>query len=79
VYAEEFLAKSLDAQPVAESKRILEIRAEAQELFHIVCFTFTDYIVLRKIFTIFLAHCFVDCATVGRIIPLSLYSSACCF
>jgi hypothetical protein len=34
VYAEEFLAKSLNAQPEAVSKRLEQDRAEAQEIFH---------------------------------------------
>lgn len=34
VYAEDFLAKSLNAQPEAVSKRLEQDRAEAQELFH---------------------------------------------
>mmetsp|Transcript_116521 Transcript_116521/g.228626 ORF Transcript_116521/g.228626 Transcript_116521/m.228626 type:complete len:690 (+) Transcript_116521:28-2097(+) len=34
VYAEDFLAKSLNAQPEAVSKKLEQDRAEAQELFH---------------------------------------------
>jgi U3 small nucleolar ribonucleoprotein component len=34
VYAEEFLAKSLNAQPEAVSKRLEQDRIEAQDLFH---------------------------------------------
>lgn len=34
MYAEEFLAKSLNAQPEAVSKRLEQARLEAQEIFH---------------------------------------------
>lgn len=34
MYAEDFLAKSLNAQPEAVSKRLEQDRLEAQELFH---------------------------------------------
>ena len=34
MYAEDFLAKSLNAQPEAVSKKLEQDRAEAQELFH---------------------------------------------
>lgn len=34
VYAEEFLAKSLNAQPEAVSRRLEQDRIDAQDLFH---------------------------------------------
>jgi U3 small nucleolar RNA-associated protein MPP10 len=43
VYAEEFLAKSLNAQPEAVSKRLEQDRLEAQEYFHKVMICLSLY------------------------------------